>query len=445
MSDSLVPFRELVQYALGGGWGAEAPIDQGVEVAIIRGTDFQRVRDGDVGALPVRWETRKRAERRFLREGDIVLEVSGGSSSSGQPTGRSLLVTGRTLREVDRPVIPASFCRLVRVDSAVTEPRYAYYALQDMYQSGRVREYEHQSTGISNFQFEYFLDAELVRLPPLHEQRRIADILSALDDKIELNRRMNHTLESIARAIFKSWFVDFDPVRGKMEGGEVGLPPDLAALFPKSFEPSPTAAGRIPRGWKVSEIGREVRIVGGSTPSTTCPAYLGGDIHFATPKDLAALASPVLLNTARRITEDGAAAISSGVLPPGTLLMSSRAPIGYLAIAEIPVCVNQGFIAMDCDGSLPNHYVLHWARDNMDSIVGNANGTTFLEISKRNFRPLPIVVPPRQVLDAFIDVAAPLHRRVVRALKENESLSAIRDQALPRLLDGSMESGLGAE
>ena len=90
----------------------------------------------------------------------------------------------------------------------------------------------------------------VLRLPPLSEQRRIAGILESLDDRIELNRRMNRTLESIARAVFTSWFVDFDPVRKKMEGGEVGLPPDLASLFPGGFEPSPL--GPIPEGWRVS-------------------------------------------------------------------------------------------------------------------------------------------------------------------------------------------------
>ena len=276
-----------------------------------------------------------------------------------------------------------------------------------------------------------------VRLPPLSEQRRIAAALGALDRKIELNRHMNRTLESIARAIFKSWFVDFEPVRKKMEGktgGELGLLPSLAAHFPDGMRTSP--AGLVPRGWSVSEIGREVTVVGGSTPSTKNSSYWGGDINFGTPKDLATLESPVLLRTARRITEAGAAEISSGILPAGTLLMSSRAPIGYLAIADTPVCVNQGFIAMVCNDSLPNEFVLQWARQHMDLIVGNANGTTFPEISKRSFRPLPILLPPRQLLAEFARLVVPIRGRVVRALRESESLSAARDALLPVLLSG---------
>jgi type I restriction enzyme S subunit len=227
-------------------------------------------------------------------------------------------------------------------------------------------------------------------------------------------------------------------VRRKVEGGEVGLPPGLAALFPDSFEPS--RAGLVPGGWDVGEIGSEVGVLGGSTPSTGNPAYWGGDIAFATPKDLSSLSSPVVLATERRITDAGAATISSGVLPPGTMLMSSRAPIGYLAIAEVPVCVNQGFIAMMCEGSLPNQYVLQWARHNMELIVGNANGTTFLEISKRNFRPLPVVVPPSDLCERFQEIAAGLHRRVVSNLRESARLGQLRDALLPTLLSGAIRA-----
>ncbi len=141
-------------------------------------------------------------------------------------------------------------------------------------------------------------------------------LFEAIDNKIDLNRRMNRVLESIARAAFKSWFVDFDPVRKKMEGGDPGLPPSLAALLPDSLEES--RVGLVPSGWKVGEIGDEVRVIGGSTPSTANPSYWGGDIAFATPKDLSDLSSPVVLRTARRISEVGAAEPSvPGFCHPG--------------------------------------------------------------------------------------------------------------------------------
>jgi type I restriction enzyme S subunit len=188
--------------------------------------------------------------------------------------------------------------------------------------------------------------AELkLALPPLGAQRAIADFLDEIEGKIELNRRMNETLEAMARALFKSWFVDFDPVRAKAEGRDAGLPQPLADLFPDSFEDS--ELGEIPKGWEIKTVDELADVVGGTTPSTKEPSYWEAGVYaWATPKDLAALSVPVLLDTDRRITDAGLSQIGSGLLPEGTVLLSSRAPIGYLAIAEVPVAINQGFIAM---------------------------------------------------------------------------------------------------
>ena len=276
-----------------------------------------------------------------------------------------------------------------------------------------------------------------ITLPPICDQRAIAHILGTLDDKIELNRRMNQTLEAIARALFTSWFVNFDPVRAKAEGRQPeGMDAATAALFPDAFIPS--SIGSIPAGWKVQPIGDVVRVVGGSTPSTSRPDYWNGDVAFCTPKDLSNRSSPVLLKTSRHVTASGLATISSGSLPAGTVLMSSRAPIGYLAVSAIEVAINQGMVGMNCDGRLPNHYVLLWARQNMDTIIGNANGTTFLEISKRNFRPIPALVPSQEILERFEQIAAPSFDRIEANERENVILTTVRDTLLPRLLSGEL-------
>jgi type I restriction enzyme S subunit len=274
-------------------------------------------------------------------------------------------------------------------------------------------------------------------LPSLPEQCGIAHILGTLDDKIELNRRMNETLEAMARALFKSRFVDFDPVRANAEGRERGLAPAIAELFPDSFEDS--GLTEIPKGWQFEAIGDVVKVVGGSTPSTGEPRFWeDGAICWATPKDLSKLASPALLDTERHITRAGLAQIGSGLLPAGTVLLSSRAPIGYLAIAEVPTAVNQGFIALVCDGGLPNHYVLHWAKANMEIIEGRANGTTFMEVSKAAFRPIPVIVPTQPVLHAYQRIADALHARLVSNLRQSATLAALRDALLPKLISGEL-------
>ncbi len=277
-----------------------------------------------------------------------------------------------------------------------------------------------------------------VTLPTLSEQKAIARVLGVLDDKIELNRRMNQTLEGLARALFKSWFVDFDPVVAKAAGKKpVGMSAQTAALFPDRFQDS--AIGPIPNGWKVAAIGELVDVVGGSTPSTANAAFWeGGTIAWATPKDLSNIADPVLIETERKITSAGLDQISSGLLPKGTVLLSSRAPVGYLAVAEIPVAVNQGFIAIKCGRATPNLFVLFWVKANMDEIESRANGTTFMEISKANFRPIPAVVPSSDVVRCFQASADRLLKRIVANIRQSRSLATLRDALLPQLMSGEM-------
>lgn len=277
-----------------------------------------------------------------------------------------------------------------------------------------------------------------ILIPPLAEQKAIAAVLGALDDKIELNRRMNATLEAMARALFQSWFVDFDPVRAKIEGRQpVGLDSETVALFPGSFQDS--KVGPIPNGWTIQPVGEVVDCVGGGTPSTVEPNYWeGGTHHWSTPKDLSSLQAPVLLDTDRKLTDAGIAKISSGLLPAGTLLLSSRAPVGYLAIAAMPVAINQGFIALKCNDRASNFFMLHWCQTNMAEIENRATGTTFAEISKQSFRPIPVVLPPKELMAAFTATVPPFYAQIIANLHQSRTLATLRDTLLPKLLSGEL-------
>jgi len=331
---------------------------------------------------------------------------------------------------------------VIRGRDGVTDTAFAYYLTKWEGVSGYSIS---QMTGTSGRQRvpTSSLDYLTVAIPPLPEQRAIAHILGTLDDKIELNRRMCETLEEMARALFKSWFVDFEPVRAKMNGrwrkgkSLPGLPSYLYDLFPDRLVNS--ELGEIPEGWEVQPIGDLAEILGGSTPRTTRPEYWdGGTHHWATPKDLSGLSTPVLLDTERKITDAGLAQISSGLLPAGTVLLSSRAPIGYLAITEVPVAVNQGFIAMKPRTEISNLFLLHWTKAAHDEILSHANGSTFLEISKANFRPIPAVVPPPAVMSVFDNLARPMYLKVVECERESRTLAALRDTLLPKLISGEM-------
>ncbi|WP_461432051.1 restriction endonuclease subunit S [Hoeflea alexandrii] len=283
-------------------------------------------------------------------------------------------------------------------------------------------------------------------LPPIKTQHRVAALLSTFDDKIELNRRMNETLEEMARAIFKDWFVDFGPTRRKQDGATDpvtilgGLLPDpakaepVAALFPDRF-----GDDGLPEGWEEREVGELCPVAGGGTPSTKEPNFWDGGTHlWATPKDLSKLTGLFLRETERRITDAGLAKVSSGLSPTGSVLLSSRAPIGYVAIAEEPLAVNQGFIVMQPTPLFPTEFAYFWTLENLEHIKANANGSTFQEISKKNFRPLKVCHSGEELLTRFCEIAGPFLAMIRNNERESQTLAATRDLLLPKLMSGEI-------
>lgn len=184
----VIPVGNLVAYSRGGGWGKETPFEGSSRVAIIRGADFPSVAQGSYGNLPVRYEKDSKVNSVALRTGDIVLENSGGTDS--RPTGRTVFVTNELIDAYDCPVIPASFCRLLRFDNRANS-EFVYYWLQEMYSAGRTWGYQNRSTGLSNFQYKVFADSELLPDLPIEVQSKIASVLSAFEKKIRENNRQN--------------------------------------------------------------------------------------------------------------------------------------------------------------------------------------------------------------------------------------------------------------
>ncbi len=359
-----------------------------------------------------------------LDDGDVVLARTGAS------TGASAYVTNPP------PAVFASYLVRLKAKPEFDSRFLAYYLKSEGFWTF-IRGVLGDKSAQPNASASTMTKAPLRAPRDKNEQRAIAHILGTFDDKIELNRKMSETLEAMARALFKSWFVDFDPVRAKMEGRDPGLPREIADLFPSRMVES--ELGEIPEGWEVRPISEFADVVGGSTPKTERSDYWeGGAHHWVTPKDLSGLSVPVLLDTERKITETGLGQISSGLLPIGTVLLSSRAPIGYLAIAEVPVAVNQGFIAMKPRHGTSNLFLLRWASAAHDEIVSHANGSTFMEISKANFRSIHAVAPSISVMEAIDRLSRPLYRKVVEHERESRNLAALRDVLLPKLISGEI-------
>jgi len=354
-----------------------------------------------------------------------------------------------------------------RANKEVMNPRFLLYSFLSSDLQNQFSSHEGSGSVVSHIRVPDCLKFE-INVPPLETQNWIVDVLGSIDDKIELNRQTNQTLEQIAQTIFKCWFVDFEPVKAKIAAKQAGATPEqieraamcaingktldqlellspdtlqqiktTAALFPDALVDS--ELGEIPEGWRFSEIGNEVTVVGGGTPSTKNPVFWDeGNFHWTTPRDMSNLTDKILLETDRKITAAGLAKISSGLLPENTVLMSSRAPVGYLALAKMPVAINQGYIAMKCEGELTSEYVIQWAESVMEEIKQRSSGTTFAEISKKNFKLISVLVPEEGVMKAYTDLVADLYGKITETLQETRTLTDLRDTLLPKLLSGEL-------
>ena len=321
----------------------------------------------------------------------------------------------------------------------VIRPRYLYYWMSS-------REFFLQFNSVKGqtdmADYVSLTDQRRMKLsvPEIKVQDAIADILGPLDDKIELNRKMNETLEQMARAIFKSWFIDFDPVHAKHQGKKpFGMDELTAALFPDSFEPS--EFGEIPKGWRVGRLNEVADVVGGGTPSTANDTFFceaGKGIPWLSPKDLSGFNYKFISHGASDITEAGLKNSSAKVLDPGAVLFSSRAPIGYIAIAENKVTTNQGFKSLIPKNGYGSDFLYYWLKFNTDAIESRASGSTFKEISGNGMKEMPVLIPSEPIAVSFARLLDQNTEYQKLLRRENIALVKVRDLLLPRLLSGDL-------
>ena len=279
------------------------------------------------------------------------------------------------------------------------------------------------------------------------EQRAIAQVLGTLDDKIELNRRMSETLEAIARAIFKSWFVDFEPVRAKVEGRKpTGMDDETAALFPERFEDSET--GKVPVGWKsktIDDIAERVGMgpFGSSIKVSTfvpegIPVISGQHLHGLMLQD----------GTFNFITHQHAEKLKNSMVFRNDVIFTHAGNIGQVAF--IPensrydrYMISQRQFYMRCDlRQVSPSFITHYFRTNegRHQLLANTSSSGVPSIARpvTYLRSISLTVPPRNVLDAFEDLVRPLHMLSRQRMDQSETLTALRDALLPKLLSGEL-------
>jgi len=326
---------------------------------------------------------------------------------------------------------------MLRPDPQKCDSRFLLYSIQSDAVQHEIKVNEGTGSTVSNLRIP-LLEALLpIPHPPLAEQKAIAAVLGALDDKIELNRRMNATLETMARALFQSWFVDFDPVRAKLDGGQpVGLDPGTAALFPDSFQD--TEAGHIPNGWSVGRVADAYDF----SRSSINPGGFAGETfdHYSLPA----------FDAGRTPKAELGSAIMSNklVVTCNSVLLSKLNPhipriwLPDLHATRRSVCSTEFIVASTRLG---------YSREFLFSLFTSAAfASTFCTLvtgttgSHQRLRPesvldMKTVIPPSPLVEAFTAVAKPIFDKINRNIDQSRTLAILRYTLLPKLLSGQLQ------
>lgn len=259
--------------------------------------------------------------------------------------------------------------------------------------------------------------SNLPLLVPSHEdQRRIASILSSLDRKIELNNKINADLEEMAQAIFKNWFVDFEPFKdGKFVDSELG---------------------KIPEGWKVGRLTDVIKLMPGGTPKTSEPLYWdNGTIPFFSPKDVNGV---YCFATEKHITETGLNKCSSNLYPKDTIFITCRGTVGKVCLAACDMAMNQSNYAIKAIDGYSQYYIFFLVKSVVERLIKKSNGAVFSAITSKDFDE-EILIPSQKAVEDFTNVIDGFFRRIFTIGTENSRLSTLRDTLLPRLMSGEIE------
>jgi len=306
---------------------------------------------------------------------------------------------------------------IFRVDQKEIIPSFLYQYLRSTYFNRQVNALR---TGAAQPQLPIRdIKCIKIQIPQIAEQEKIADILSAYDDLIDINRRRIQLLEETARLLYRERFVYF--------------------RFPG--HQNVKIVDGMPEGWESQPIATIADCVGGGTPSTSVTAYwVDGHITWVTPTDVTRNKHFVLLDSEKKITEAGLQNSSAKLVPAHTVLMTSRASVGFFAIANREVCTNQGFISIVPHDAVFSLFLLFQLSGRVDEIRAMGSGSTYPEVSRGKFRDFKIIIPHRKLVSDF-DEQVSLCFKQIRNLKlQNQKLAQARDLLLPRLMSGAIEA-----
>ena len=381
--------KDLIAVSKDGEWGKGEPFDDSVEMLAIRGTDFEDVRFGDTVRTPRRHIAKRHADRKILQPWDLIIEAAGGTKN--QITGRTVLLRPQLFLRSQLPFTCASFSRFIRFNTELCDPEFMFWYLQHLYNSGAMHAYHTQHTGVARFQWTSFSEREPLSLPPIPVQKQIAGILSAYDELIENSQRRIKILESMARSLYREWFVHF--------------------RFP-CHENHPRVAsplGEIPKGWEVKALGEVAELNYGKALKKE--DRRDGDY-------------PVFGSSGIVGTHDAALVKGPGII------VGRKGNVGSVFWCD------EDFFVIDTayfvTSSLPLRF-LFYVLPTLNFINSDA---AVPGLSRNQAYTLQLLVPPDDLLEKFCELAGTFERQASTLQRQIQNLRRTRDLLLPRLLSG---------
>lgn len=331
---------------------------------------------------------------------------------------------------------------LIRPNTKIVDPQFLLYSYLSPAFQNTIKSNTITGATVDRISLNEFPDFP-IWIPPLAEQKKIAKVLSTLDAKIELNNQINAELEAMAKLLYDYWFVQFDFPMTAEQASALGQP-ELAG---KPYKTSggkmvfnPTLKREIPEGWEAGTLDKLGEVIGGSTPSKANDGYFCAEgTPWITPKDLSNNKGKKFIQRGSYdVSEEGKKAASLKVMPAGTVLLSSRAPIGYTAIASNPLTTNQGFKSFVPNRGFGTDYVYRTLNHFMKLIEQNASGSTFKEISGGTLKAIKIPFPNNELEKDYAKKVSPISSQQQNLEKQNQELTELRDWLLPMLMNGQV-------
>lgn len=384
------------------GIGAPAVPYQEDKLTYLRITDIND--DGSLNFSDLKSVDAEDAEKYILKENDIVFARTGNS------TGRSYFY-----EKQHGTFVYAGFLIKFSLDPNKVNPRILKYYTHSKPYFDWVNSFDTGATR-GNINAKTYGDME-IELPSRKVQDKIVSILSSLDRKIELNNKINADLEEMAQAIFKNWFVDFEPFKdGKFVDSELGM---------------------IPEGWKVGTLGEFCKCLLGGTPSRSKEEYWNGEVNWINSGEINKFR---ILEASEKITELGLAKSATKLLPKKTTVLAiTGATLGQVSLLEIDTCANQSVIGVLENTEVPYEYIYPFIKDRIEMLIQHQTGGAQQHINKDNVESLIFLLPAINVLEDYISLVSPMYKRIESQCFENFYLSTLRDTLLPRLMSGEIE------